>query len=132
MSTVQFVDQLYRNILGRTADSNGATYWVQQIDSGAVSSLKATRAFIDSPEFSDKVGGIALLYYTALGRIPDASGLHFWKVQAQSGVSLSDISEAFVRSDEFQSKYVNLSASTFLDQLYLTAFNRTADEGGKS
>ena len=132
MSTLQFVDQLYQNILGRTADSGGEAYWVQQIDAGAVSGLQATRAFLDSPEFSDKVGHIALLYYTALGRVPDASGLQYWRAQAQNGTSLSDISEAFVSSDEFQSKYVNLSTSTFLDQLYLTTFHRTADEGGKS
>ena len=132
MSTVQFVEQLYQNILGRTAETGGRTYWVQQIDSGVVSGLQATRLFLDSREFSDKVSHIALLYYTVLDRIPDASGLQYWMAQAQKGVSLMCIDDAFVSSTEFQSKYANLSDSAFLDKLYLNAFDRTADEGGKS
>lgn len=132
MATSTFVDQLYSKFLGRAADTGGKAYWVQQIDSGAMSAAKVTQSFMDSPEFSGVVSPVALLYYTSLGRIPDAGGLQFWTQKAQSGAGLKEISAGFANSAEFKTKYDALSNDAFLDQLYLNVFSRAADAGGKS
>lgn len=36
LTNTQFIDKIYANILGRTADTTGATYWLNQLNSGAV------------------------------------------------------------------------------------------------
>jgi hypothetical protein len=132
MSTASFVEQLYKNFLGRNAEADGKSYWVAQIDTGTLSASQVTRKFIQSPEFSAVVTPVVLLYYTALGRIPEASGLSYWVQQFQNGMTLPQINASFANSPEFQGKYVNLNNSAFLDKLYLNTFNRSADAVGKA
>jgi Domain of unknown function (DUF4214)/CARDB len=63
-TTTQQIQQIYLDILGRTADSSGLTYWVGQLNSGV--SLKTIRtAFANS---SECITDINKLYMTALGR----------------------------------------------------------------
>ena len=132
MTTSVFVEQLYTKFLGRASDSAGKSYWAEQIDSGSLSASEATQLFLDSPEFADIVSPIAQLYYTALGRIPDAAGLEYWIKDYRSGTSMEAISSAFVQSPEFTSTYGNLADnSEFLEQLYQNTFNRASDQDGK-
>lgn len=132
MTTSVFVEQLYSKFLGRSADAAGKAYWVQQIDNGVLGAAKVTQAFMDSTEFSGVVSPVALLYYTALGRIPDAEGLQFWVQKAQSGAGLKEIAAGFASSAEFKAAYDSLSDEHFLDQLYLNVFSRAADSNGKA
>ncbi len=132
MSTASFVDQLYVNFLGRSADANGKAHWTGQIDSGTLSAAQVSNSFLQSPEFSGVVTPLALLYFTAMARIPDAQGLSYWVQQLQSGVSMKDIATSFVNSSEFQLKYAGQDNSTFLEHLYQNVFNRAADSGGKA
>ncbi|MDR3564375.1 MAG: DUF4214 domain-containing protein, partial [Negativicutes bacterium] len=37
LSTTNFVEQIYLNVLGRAADTGGLSYWVTQLDNGALS-----------------------------------------------------------------------------------------------
>ncbi|MBK7000261.1 MAG: DUF4214 domain-containing protein [Rhodoferax sp.] len=50
LSTTQFVDQVYRNVLHRAADKPGLDYYVQAIDGAAKSKEKVLADFSDSPE----------------------------------------------------------------------------------
>lgn len=36
LTNTQFIEKIYTNILGRTADTSGSTYWLNQLNSGAV------------------------------------------------------------------------------------------------
>lgn len=45
-----FVDQLYRNVLGRNADSSGEAFWTQQLASGAMTRAGVTVGFSESQE----------------------------------------------------------------------------------
>lgn len=36
LTNTQFIEKIYTNILGRTADTGGSTYWLNQLNSGAV------------------------------------------------------------------------------------------------
>ena len=129
MSTAIFVEELYTKLLGRESDPNGKAYWVSQIDSGVLSSTQTTACFLESAEFSDVVTPIASLYYTAFDRIPDVEGMLYWVKAFQGGMSMQDITSFFINSTEFQAKYGNsVDNSTFIGQLYQSAFNRAPDD----
>lgn len=74
---------------------------------------------------------VTRFYQQCLSRQPDAGGLASWtgalNNKTQSG---ADVARGFVLSQEFSNR--NLSDSAFLDVLYQSFFNRTADAGGKA
>jgi len=73
-----FVASLYTNILGRTPDDSGRSYWVQQLDAGAAT-VTVAGGFYASVE--SRLGRVAALYQTLLGRAPDAAGQSYWADQ---------------------------------------------------
>ena len=124
---------MYTNFLGRSSDAEGKAYWVGQIDNNLLNAAQVTQQFIDSSEFSGVVSPLALLYYAAFNRIPDASGLTYWLQQAQGGQTIHQIANGFVNSSEFLSLLgESPDNSTFLDNLYQNTFNRAADDEGKA
>ena len=133
MSTATFVEQLFTQFLGRSADLAGRDYWVNLIDSGVATAANAAQSFINSDEYAGVVLPIARLYYAAFGRIPDASGLTYWVTTARAGSTMQQISTNFVRSAEFTSLYgSNVADSNFVDLLYKNVLGRTPDAGGKA
>ena len=74
------------------------------------------------------------LYKAAFDRDPmqgDTSGLGFWINASDNGVSLLDISEDFISSDEFVSLYGEApSNEDFLTALYKNVLDRTPDGDG--
>lgn len=51
LSNGEFVDQIYRNVLGRGADENGFDFWTGQLDAGTRSRGSVMLNFSESPEF---------------------------------------------------------------------------------
>jgi hypothetical protein len=77
-----FVRLLYRNVLGRTADSGGESYWTGQLDDGRMTRAGVVVAFSESAEHRARTAGdlpIALAYAGMLRRPVDASGLAHWR-----------------------------------------------------
>ncbi|MCR5719853.1 MAG: DUF4214 domain-containing protein [Lachnospiraceae bacterium] len=147
----EYLNILYRTLMGREADEGGMTYWLGRMHVG-LSERYILAGFAYSPEFTgicnnygiDR-GGIQLseyrdlnakvtefvsrIYYKALGRsYLDADGMNYWcgeiikKARTPEAVVWN-----FVFSDEFEKK--NLSDSAFVDVLYATYFDREADAG---
>ena len=81
-----FVSALYRNVLGRTPDSGGNTFWLNALASG-VSRTQVAFDFLTSPEAAAKQATSAD-YSGILNRSPDSAGLNFW-VTALTGPSPS-------------------------------------------
>jgi hypothetical protein len=72
-----FVQQLYRNVLGREADPDGLANWVGQLNDGA-SRGTVLIGFSESPEFQTDIAGqveIVRLYYLLLKRMPTTAEL---------------------------------------------------------
>jgi hypothetical protein len=72
-----YVQQLYRNVLGREADSAGLADWVGQLNAGA-SRGTILVGFSESPEFHTDVTNqveVIRLYYLLLQRMPTAAEL---------------------------------------------------------
>jgi hypothetical protein len=80
LNNTQYVQQLYRNVLGREADTAGLNDWVGQLDAGA-SRGTILVGFSESDEFkgnlSDQVE-ILRMYYLLLQRMPTAAELQDW------------------------------------------------------
>lgn len=71
------------------------------------------------------------MYTVALGRDADAYGLIDWSNRLNSGqIDGAGIAQGFIGSPEFKNR--NLSNSQFLDVLYQTFFDRSADAKGKN
>lgn len=73
----QFVDLVYRNVLGRAPDRNGRAYWVSQLQRG-VSRGKVMTGFSESPENKNatrRTTDIVLVVHLMLDRRPDTAEL---------------------------------------------------------
>ena len=80
-------------------------------------------------------GGIAgqvyNLYTDLLGRVGEKAGLGYWIGQLDAGANLADVAKAFLAAPEFQSLGAKTNAE-FVDWLYQTGLERTADAGGRA
>jgi hypothetical protein len=135
---------LYNNVLGRAPDQHGLADWSGRLVSG-VSRSEVLLGFSESTEFkqqtaaeapggiwvqSSEAASIARLYYAALDRAPDLSGLSDWTQALESGQNLSEIAGGFTNSTEFQTRYGALDNTQFVDLLYHNVLDRAPDAGG--
>ena len=99
------VNDLYRKILGRSADAAGRSYWVNQISRGFRLEAVAVE-FYGSKEYFVANGAthhsfVAALYEDLLERKADAGGLAYWKTFLKSGaLTRSGVADNFYRSIE--------------------------------
>lgn len=82
-TNVSFVVGIYRDLLGRSPDSAGQTFWVNQLLTGALSTTGVARALVNSHERHLNV--VQSYYVEFLNRQPDAAGLTFWVAQLDTG-----------------------------------------------
>jgi len=83
--------RLCQAAFARQPDVPGLSFWIGQMDIGAVLPSVASQ-FIGSAEFVAKYGAnpsnadfVTLLYQNVLNRLPDAGGLAFWVNQLDGG-----------------------------------------------
>lgn len=125
-----FVEQQYRDFLGREGDEGGINFWVQELESGRVTRAGLVEDFFLSPEFQSGVAPVARLYFAYFGRIPDYPGLQFWVGELQGGRSLNDMSQAFAASPEFVATYGDLDDGEFVDLVYWNVLGRAPEPEG--
>ena len=156
-----FVDQLYRNVLGRTPSASERSYWLRQLGSGATRA-ELLLAFAESPEFRLRTGTNGLratdydaapgpaapptdavadaatyereirrLYLGAFGREPDAAGLTYWIGARTDGVTLVAVADEFALSAEVRSRYGLTSNGEYIDRIYGNVLGRAPDPGGR-
>jgi hypothetical protein len=98
-----FVVGLYRDVLGRSADSAGLTAWAAVLSGGSQTPAQVAQAFIDSHERHVR---LVDLYYThLLGRAADTAGETFWAGQLDTAAADDQgVAEAFLSSPEYFTK----------------------------
>ncbi len=118
-------------------NKNGNEFTVQDNVGGAGSFSSGTlqRLKFSDGSFALDVDGNAgmayRLYQAALDRQPDAVGVGFHLATIEkSGLTLEQVSKNFIESDEFSSRYGNLSDAQFANQLYLNVLHRQPDASG--
>ena len=131
-SNEAFVMQQYLDFLGRDGDSDGITFWKGELDNGTLTRADCVNSFVFSEEFQAKVAPVSRIYLAYFLRIPDTGGLEFWINEKLAGKTISDISDSFAASTEFQNTYGSLNNADFVNLVYTNLFNRAADSGGFS
>lgn len=76
---------------------------------------------------------IGRLYLAVLDRVADIDGLNYWFSEIENGLSINDIANSFVMSDEFRNTYGSFqSDEAFAQTLYNNVLFRNADASGLS
>ena len=146
-----FVSRLYKEILGRDADSAGLEAWSSVLESGQEQGAKVAQGFVDSDELKKRNlsddAYICALYRTFFDREADSSGLAAWKKVLDSGLSRMHVFRGFAESDEFTEicdrygivrGFADLTAprdqnegvTKYIVRSYQLCLNRKADESG--
>jgi len=128
--TTAFVEQLYLDFLKREGDPDGIEFWVNAIDSGAMTRAQVVECFLLSPEFGERIAPLARLYFAYFLRIPDYDGLMYWIDVYANGARLLDISEFFASCAEFAATYGGLNNADFVPLIYNNVLGREPDAGG--
>ena len=150
-SDEEFVSTLYHTILGREPDGEGKASWLKVLNEG-FSRRFICDEFIRSQEFIKSCSDIGIvsgqltmvdlldinpkttrfvnrLYKLILSRDADDSGRRAWVSNLVSKKETAAITVyGFIHSNEFQGK--NLSDDDYVDILYATLLDRTADSKG--
>ncbi|MEZ5342140.1 MAG: DUF4214 domain-containing protein [Acidimicrobiales bacterium] len=125
-----FVSQLYKDILGRTADTGGRDYWASIVANNRANVPTVVKQFLSSPEFGPREP-IIRLYLAYFNRAPDAGGFDYWtNLYVQKRINLIEASYYFSTSPEFAQTYGNLSDGQFVVLVYNNVLGRTPDLGG--
>jgi hypothetical protein len=95
-TTTAWIQDLYRKVLGRTADAGGLAYWVTR--AGSVSRPAIALDFYQSLE--SRRDRVQALFGTLLGRGPDPGGWSHWAGVLRSGRDL-DLAMFLAASDEY-------------------------------
>lgn len=133
-----FVQNLYRELLGREPDATGEAFWVAKVqaDSSAAGRQAVVASFMNSQEYKDHY--ITTLYEVFLGRAPEAGALEYWSGQmgspgtagAHSGSADEKIIVSqIVGSDEFYA-HAGGTDQSFAQALYQDLLGRTGDSLG--
>jgi hypothetical protein len=130
--TRHFVMQMYREFGQREADTNGAAYYVNQIESKSKTHEDMVLDFVGSPEYSNSFGALLRLYQAYFDRLPDMDGYLYW-VGRTKATPLPQISAEFYGSPEFQAKIQQqniVTAVDFVRYAYRTVYGRDPDPAG--
>lgn len=152
LSDEAYVDVLYKTFFNRVADAGGKETWMNLLANGS-SRGYVLSGFVNSKEFDALCESFGILrgtmkedgtsadpgirrfvercYSTVLGREGDKEGLNTWTAQILTGqMSAETVAKKFFESEEFLAK--NTSNATYIDILYETFLNRTADVVGRN
>jgi Domain of unknown function (DUF4214) len=126
LDATSFVKALYQNVLGRSADSSGLAFWVNQIQSNGLSNQQVASDIWGSTEHRrDEVNSY---YETYLHRAPDASGLAFWANELLNGTyNEQGVQTLFMSSAEYIAAHN--TPGTFVQSLYLNILSRLPTAG---
>ena len=146
-TTAEFVTLVYRNVLGRDPEPTGLAYWVDAIDEGGLARTDVMLAITNSAENRDRTQPAALafsydvtragwadevyrLYDAVLARDPEAGGLRYWTGVLADGETLGVVSEGFVASPEFRTRFDVAETDEFVTLLYQNVLGRVPDPDG--
>jgi serine protease len=102
VNDTQFVDLVYRNVLGRSPDFAGYLYWLDQLATGQIDRGRLLLLFSDSTEFRTLTAGqvgTTLAFYALLRRMPTEAELGTWSATVAGGGSLTLLSELIASAE---------------------------------
>lgn len=134
-----FVNSLYSDCLGRSADPSGFNDWCNKLATGQISGKQAAYGFFFSPEFQAKANAwsdtelINAYYKVFLNRGSDPSGASYWAQQiAGTTNDISILFTGFADSTEFASKCASYGITVGSHVDVPTTTRGSAGSGGSS
>ncbi len=124
-----FVLKLYRDLLGREADSSGFAFWTSYLDQSGTRK-QMIGAFQTTAESRNME--VNAVYNSILHRDADDGGRTFFANFLQRGGTVEQVERALAGSDEYFQKRGGGTNNGFLDALYQDLFNRTSDADGRN
>lgn len=129
LSNGQFVQQIYRNVLGREADVGGLATWTGALDGGMTRGALLL-AFADSAEFRARVTNAVIvvrLFTLLYARVPTDTELLRWTDFLRG----ADFTDLFLTSGEFQSRFPSgLTQAQYVDLMFQGFLRRGVDSAG--
>ncbi len=122
-----WLNQSYRDLLGRAADAGGLAFWSNTFAKGA-SRTQVVRGLQGSPEYTTHEA--AQLYRTYLRREADAGGLAGLANLLAGGATLDQARAVLVSSAEYFQTRGGGGNAGFLSAVYDDVLHRAADAGG--
>jgi hypothetical protein len=108
-----------------TADQLNA--WIAQDDTPQFTLIRA-QVFSDT---SGDTASVSRLYHSALGRLPDESGLQYWVNDLQQGYPLQDLAASFIGSPEFTARFgTDLTNAQYVERIYENVLGREPEAAG--
>lgn len=107
LSNSQFVTQVYLNVLHRTPDGAGLTFWTNQLNSGVSRGLVMT-GFSESAEYVRTMKSevdVSMVYIAMLRRSPDADGFAYWVGAEDRGTPIQSLIGGFLSSTEYANRF---------------------------
>jgi hypothetical protein len=142
LSNVEYVNKLYDSVLNRAADRDGLITWTTALENGTMDRADVLLGFVNSAEklaaepvveldFNhSEAATLVRMYDSLFNREADEDGINSHLESLENGASLHDVALSFVNSGEAEELYGSMSDIEFIDKLYSSALDRTADVKG--
>jgi hypothetical protein len=127
-TTQRYVDQLYRDLLGRDVDPQGAVYWSSLLFSG-VSPTTVVQSIMGSAEY--RTVEIQSIFQQYLGRAADAPSLASFGQYLSTGGTIAGAKAILLGSNEYYQLHGS-SSSGFGGALYHDLLGRSIDSGAQA
>lgn len=116
----EFVQQQYRDFLGRSPDDAGTTYWTSRLHNGTTGS-GLIRSFIGSNEFGRVVSPVVRSYLAVHGTFPPTKALVDEGVAAyRQGETAAELADAYAAHPDID----QLTDEQFVTEVYRNVFKR--------
>jgi uncharacterized delta-60 repeat protein len=125
----RFVEQVYLDLLGRTAEASGLAFWSGQLDQGTASRNQIALGIEGSPEYHGLV--VQQLYATLFHRAVDPAGQATWTNYLGSGASAEQLEATLMSSAEYLTDTGNTTTG-FVQGAYRDLLHRSPDAGAQS
>ncbi len=113
-----FITSAYQKYLGRSPDTTGLAFWVNQMQNG-LTDEQIEASFLGAPEYIQDHGGtyagwVTGMYQNLLGRAPTTAEVSYWVGQLSAGKSTSSVALGFAASAEREGQRVAADYTTYL------------------
>jgi Bacterial Ig-like domain (group 3)/Domain of unknown function (DUF4214)/RTX calcium-binding nonapeptide repeat (4 copies) len=129
-ANTRFVDQLYRDLLGRPAEPPGLAFWKGQLDQGLLTRAQVAAGIEGSTEYLTDV--VQQAYQRFLGRSAEPAGLDGWVAFLQQGHTVEQMEAGILGSPEYFQSRGGGTPNGFLAALYQDALGRGLDASGQA
>jgi hypothetical protein len=127
-----YIQEIYRDLFARQAETQGLDYWVAELTQG-VPRQQVAFQMVKIASFEEfQHDTVAALYEQYLGRVPDAGGLAYWSAYLYDGGTIEGMSQALVSSPEYWQTRAGGTADGFLTALFHDALGRAIEPAALS